>query len=160
MTLRERVGGAVDQWIGGREAPLEMLVAEHSAAVRYLLGMTYSSEAPRRKAGARGLALAARYHPRLIREVIRRLVWAMNDESGTNALTAPDVLLAIAEESPELLLPVVPDLTRLSTDTGLQVGLRRTLERLSAACPGQVGEQIAQSLTAPRRRSGKWKRER
>lgn len=157
MTLRERVGGAVEQYLGGDEAALEALVSEESGAVRFLVGMTYREDRPRRRAGARGLALAARYHPKLIGEVIRRLVWAMNDESGTNGLTAPEVLLAIAEEKPELLLPVVPDLTRLSTDAGLQEGLHQTLERLSTACPGEVGDRIARSLTAPRRKAQRWK---
>jgi hypothetical protein len=157
MTLRQRVEGAVEQYIGGDEAALEALVAETSGAVRFLLGMTYRQDPTRRRAGARGLALAARHRPKLIGEVIRRLVWAMNDESGTNGLTAPDVLLAIAEEKPELLLPVVPDLTRLSADAGLQGRLRQTLECLSTACPGQVGERIARSLTVPGEKEKRWK---
>jgi hypothetical protein len=157
MTLRERVGEAVEQYLGGDEAALEALVAEESGAVRFLVGMTYREDRERRQAGARGLALAARHHPKLIQEVVRRFVWAMNDESGTNGLNAPEVLFAIAEEQPELLLPVVPDLTRLSTDAGLQEGLHRTLERLSTACPGQVGERIARSLMTPRRKTKRWK---
>ena len=44
-------------------------------------------------------AVAARHHPDLVQQVVRRLVWAMNDESGTNALTAPEVVKAVADES-------------------------------------------------------------
>lgn len=160
VSLRDRVGEAVERWIGGDEAVLEALVADRSGTVRFLLGMTYRDDEARRRAAARGLALAARHHPKLIREVVRRLIWAMNDESGTNALSAPDVLFAIAEEEPELLLPVVPDMTRLSTDAGLQDGLRKTLERVSTACPGEVGDRIARSLTEPRPGGPRWDRDR
>jgi hypothetical protein len=160
MTLRQRITEAVERCLLGDEAPLETLVAEESGAVRYLLSMTYRPDRERRLAGARGLALAAHHHPALIREVVRRLVWAMNDESGTNGVTAPEVLLAIAEEKPDLLLPVVPDLTRLSTDEGLRAGLHRTLEQVATACPGQVGERIARSLNEPRCGQQKWGRDR
>ena len=70
----------------------------------------------------------------------------MNDESATNALTAPEVLEAIAAENPELLLPVVPDMTRLAADPGLHGGLARTLRTIANRCPGKVGELLGRSL--------------
>jgi predicted short-subunit dehydrogenase-like oxidoreductase (DUF2520 family) len=85
--------------------------------------------------------------------VIRRLVWAMNDESGTNALTAPEVLQAVAAERPELLLPVVPDLVRLAADEGLREGLASALRTVASRCPGQVGQELSESL-GKRVRSG------
>jgi hypothetical protein len=125
---------------------MERLVAEEPKAVRHLLGITYHPEPGKRDAAARGLALASRYHPKLVKEVVRRLVWAMNDESGTNALTAPQVIQAIAEEEPQLLLPLVPDLTRLAADPGLREGLSAALRTVSQKCPGQVGERLSNSL--------------
>ncbi len=98
------------------------------AAIRYLVGMSYNADPEIRKTATRGIALAARHHPKRVQEVVRRLIWAMNDESATNALTAPEVLEAIAEETPELLLPMVPDLTRLAADPGLHEGLSRYVE--------------------------------
>jgi hypothetical protein len=71
----------------------------------------------------------------------------MNDEAATNALTAPEVLQAIADVCPELLLPMVPDLTRLAADPGLQEGLAKTLKTVARRCPGKVGESLARSLT-------------
>ena len=125
---------------------MEELVAEEPRAVRHLLGLTYHPESTKRNVAAQGLALASRYHPRLVQEVVRRLIWAMNDESGTNALTAPEVIQAIADEKPELLLPVVPDLTRLAGDPGLHEGLSAALRTVSKKCPGQVGESLSRSL--------------
>jgi hypothetical protein len=70
----------------------------------------------------------------------------MNDESGTNALTAPEVIQAIAAEEPELLLPLVPDLTRLTADPGLREGLAKALKTVAEKCPGEVGARLSASL--------------
>lgn len=139
----------------GDEAALDALIAEHSATVRYLLGMTYQDEEVLAAGACRGLAIATRHHAKLVEQIIRRLVWAMNDESGTNALSAPRALLAIAEESPELLLPLVPDLARLSADEGLREGLAATLRAIADRLPGEVGKRMSADLSHPeRRRSG------
>ncbi len=120
MSARERVAEAVRV---RRLDDLEAVVAADKRAVRYLVALTYRPEPAVRATAARGLALASRHHPKLVQEVARRLVWAMNDESGTHALTAPEVLRAIAEESPELLLPLVPSLLSLTADPGLREAL-------------------------------------
>ena len=146
MSLRDQVKHAIEQGQSNRFEAMEKLVAEEPRAVRHLLGMTYHPELAKRNAAARGLALASRYHPKLVQEVVRRLVWAMNDESGTNALTAPEVIQAIAEEEPQLLVPLVPDLTRLAGDPGLQNGLSAALKTVSQRCPGKVGESLSESL--------------
>jgi hypothetical protein len=70
----------------------------------------------------------------------------MNDESGTNACTAPAVISAIADERPELLLPMIPDLVRLAGDEALHEGLARALKTVVSACPGKVAEGLKESL--------------
>jgi len=151
LSLRQQVEEAVDH---GAWEEMEKLVAENPRTVRYLLGMTYQDDAQRRQHAARAIALAGRYHQKLVQKVIRRLVWAMNDESGTNAQTAPEVLEAIAKEQPELLLPFVPDLTRLAADCGLQAGLARTLRAVTQGCPGEVGERMTRALSESMHRGG------
>jgi hypothetical protein len=146
VSLRDQVRHAIEQGQSGQLEAMEELVAEEPRAVRHLLGMTYHPESAKRNVAARGLALASRYHPKLVQEVVRRLVWAMNDESGTNALTAPEVIQAIAEEEPKLLVPLVPDLTRLAGDPGLQSGISAALKTVSRRCPGEVGESLSRSL--------------
>lgn len=146
VSLRDRVRQAIERAQYGEFSDMEKLVAEEPKTVRHLLGITYHPDSAKRDAAARGLALASRYHPKLVQEVVRRLVWAMNDESGTNALTAPQVIQAIAEEEPQLLVPLVPDLTRLAADPGLKEGLSAALKTVSRRCPGQVGERLSSSL--------------
>lgn len=143
MSLRTRVLDLVAQ----NDAPaLFELVAEEPRAIRYLVGCTYQTDDQARLLACRGIGRAARHHPELVQQVVRRLIWAMNDESGTNALTAPEVVKAVAVEKPELLLPMVPDLTRLAADEGLQETLAEVLRTLAEKFPGSVGRGIEDSL--------------
>ena len=125
---------------------IENLVSREPRAIRYLLGMTYHADKGKRRTAGKAIAIASQYHPKMVKDVVRRLIWAMNDESGTNALTAPDVLIEIARVRPEILVPAVPDLTRLATDEGLHDGLASALKLVSEACPGEVGSRLSASL--------------
>ena len=145
MSLRLQVHSAVRE---GRTAELEELVIANSKSVRHLVSLSYEADPEVRKRAAEGIALAADHHPKVVQSVIRRFVWAMNDESGTNALTAPDVLLAIARKCPRILLPMVPDLTRLAADEGLNEGLAATLRTLAESCPGEVGQRLERSINS------------
>ena len=125
---------------------LEALLDE-PAAVQYLLGGTYHSDPDRREFCARGLARAATHHEELVARVVRQLVWAMNDESGTNAVSAPGALLALARERSDLLLGVVPDLVRLTEDDGLAEGLQETLQIIAREHPGEIGARLGKEMT-------------
>ncbi len=120
MSGMERLAAAARD---GRAGDLAAAVSADRRALRHLVALTYRPDAGIRAAAARGIALAGRQHPKLVQEVARRLIWAMNDESGTHAVTAPEVLRAIAEETPELLLPLVPSLLGLTADPCLRDAL-------------------------------------
>ncbi len=143
MNLRTHVREMVEN---GKLDEIDMLLGVEPRALRYLVSLTYRSEPEVRQVACQGVARAARYHPDLVQQVVRRLVWAMNDESGTNALTAPEVVKAIAEERPEILLPLVPDLVRLASDEGLKDGLADVLKTVTDSFPGEVGQGIQDSL--------------
>ncbi len=143
MSLRVQVQELVAQ---GETEKLGVLVAQEPRAIRYLLGCTYQADEQVRAIACRAIGRASRHHPDLVQQVVRRLIWAMNDESGTNSLTAPEVVKAVAEESPELLLPMVPDLTRLAADEGLHERLAAVLRMLAEKFPGSVGRGIEGSL--------------
>lgn len=163
MSLRERVLALV---AAGETRELNGLVADEPRAIRYLVGATYHADDAIRETACQAVGRAARHHPELVEQVVRRLVWAMNDESGTNALTAPAVIRAVAETKPDLLLPLVPDLTRLAGDPGLREALAETLFLLTEKFPGSVGRGIEDSLNkefrklAKRRRNERRRRER
>jgi cobyrinic acid a,c-diamide synthase len=141
--LRKRVEMLVHH---RRLEDLEALVAAEPRAVRHLVSLSYQPDKGVREVAAQGIARAARYHRSLVQSVVRRLIWAMNDESGTNAQTAPAVLLAIAGEDPGMLLPVLPDIIRLAGDSGLYRDLSKTLRIVKDSCPGKIGESLSRAL--------------
>lgn len=152
MSLRAEVLELVAEGVTG---PLDELVAEEPRAIRHLVGCTYQADDRTRGVACRAIGRATRHHPDLVQQVVRRLVWAMNDESGTHALTAPEVVRAVADERPELLLPLVPDLTRLAADPGLQENMAGILGSVAAAFPGSVGRGIEDSLNKQIRKIAK-----
>lgn len=143
VTGREQVVEAVRQ---RRFDDLARMVAADRRTIRYLVGLTYQADPGLRGAAARGLALAARDHPRMIAEVVRRLVWAMNEESGTNAPFAPEVLRAVAEERPEVLVPFLPDLMRLTGDPGLRDALVGVAQRVAEGRRSEAARRVQDGL--------------
>ncbi len=140
--LSERVAEALRD---GGDGKLESLVVGEPRVVRHLVAATFRPEPGIRAAAGRGLALAARHHPVLVQEVVRRLVWGMNEESGTNASGAPDTLFAIAEEAPELLLPVMGDLMRLTGDAALHDRLVEVARKVASSRP-EAANRLEASL--------------
>lgn len=125
---------------------VETLVVANKRSLRFLLAWTYHDDARIRQGAAHALGFAAGHYPESVQDVARRLIWAMNDESGTNGKTAPEVLLEIAKCKPNVLLPLVPDLTRLTQDEGLKNGLAEALKTVMAAFPGEVGRRLSLDL--------------
>lgn len=148
MNVRERVAEAVRE---SRFDDIAALVSE-KGALRYLVALTYRPEPEVRAVAARGVALASRHHPQLVQEVARRLVWSMNDESGTYAVTAPEVLRAIAEESPGLLLPLVPSLLGLTADPGLREALVEVVRTVARHDPKAAVNGMARAITSCERK--------
>jgi hypothetical protein len=144
LRLRDRILKAVSE--GDLEA-IEVIVTDEPRSVRYLVGLMYRPDENIRKIGARGIALASRKHPRVVKKIILRLIWAMNEESCTFIPTAPEVLRAIADEKPELLVPVAPDIVRLCKDTSLNQGLCDTLRRVAEQCPGEIAQGLTKVLS-------------
>jgi hypothetical protein len=144
VKLRDRIKTAV----ANRDAEeLEAAVAESPRCLRHLMGMTYDVDPEVRALAARGIAIAARFHPRKVKEQVERLVWSMDNRANTNAVGAPDVLRAIAEEHPDMLLPLVADLARLARQPLLQDGIAAVLQTLTDKKPGEVGRRMSADLT-------------
>ncbi len=152
MTLRADLLQAVeDKDIDGVEA----IVARDKKAIRYLMGMIYDPDEEKLKMASLGLARAAKHHPDFVKKMLDRLLWAMDPNSGTNALVVPGVLKAIANERPELLISIVPDLGRLAaTDTSLYDGIYDTVRIVIERCPGKVSQKMSREV-GKRIRKGK-----
>ena len=83
MRLSEEVRELLRQ---GRETELAERAAGDARVVRPLLARLYDPDDTIRGGAARVLGHAAAAHPDLGREVTRRLVWGLNDESATNGV--------------------------------------------------------------------------
>jgi len=152
VSAREMVMDAVRQ---GRLDDLPALAVADPRALRHLLALAYRPEPEIQAAAGRAIAAASRHHPELVQEMARRLLWAMNDESGTQALTAPEVLRAIAEESPDLLLPLLPELLRLTADPGLHDALVGVARLVAARNRRGAAATVATALNACATRGGR-----
>ena len=143
MNTRTRIRDAVAE---KNLETIEEIVKKEPRAVRYLMGLMYELDDSVRKIAAEGIALSSKHHPKLAKNVINRLIWAMNNDAGANSPFAPEVLKAIAGVKPELLLPVVSDIVRCSTDSSLQQGLYDTLRIVKEKCPGEIGKILGAEL--------------
>jgi hypothetical protein len=152
LSARAAVTDAVRR---GRLDDLAALAAADRRTLRHILALAYRPEPEIRTAAGRAIAAASRHYPELVQEMARRLLWAMNDESGTHALTAPEVLRAIAEESPDLLLPLLSELLRLTADPGLHDALVDVARLVAARNRSGAAATVATALNACATRGGK-----
>jgi hypothetical protein len=137
MRLKEMVMEMLRQ--GDRQG-LEQLVAGDPRVVRHLQGRLWDPDPGIRFHAAEALGLAAAAHPELGTELLRRALWALNDESATNGA---DMLPAIGEIGfcrPDLVAAFVGPMTSYLWDDGLRGGILRALCRIAEAAPELVVE--------------------
>jgi hypothetical protein len=126
---------------GREEAVAELAVAE-PRAVRPLVGRLWDTEAAIRRCAAGAIGRAAEAHPELGLDLVRRLMWGLNDESATNGVYGIPALGEIGRRCPEMMEPFVPPLVEMARDEGLRLELLRALRRIAEAAPGQVARQL------------------
>ena len=125
----------------GREETLTELALADSRALRPLVGRLWDSDSTIRNRAARVVGRAAAIHSDLGEDVIRRLMWALNDESGTNGVYGIPALGEIGRCAPDLLAAHVPGLVAMSQDDGLRLEILRALAALAESAPSLlVGE--------------------
>jgi hypothetical protein len=130
MQLKERV---MELLRSADRQGLERLVARDRRAVRHLQGRLWDPDEGVRRGAACALAAAAAAHPELGRDLIRRLLWALNDESATNGAFALPALGEIGFRCPHLIAPFLGCMTQLSADETLRPALLAALSRIAAA---------------------------
>ncbi len=129
----------------GDRQGLEQLVLEQPRSIRYLQGRLWDSEARVRRNAAEALGAAGATRPELGREILRRALWALNDESATNGAPMLPVIGEIGFRNPALVAPFVGPMTAYLWDDGLRPGILRALSRIAEAAPellAAVREQL------------------
>ncbi|NOZ95156.1 MAG: hypothetical protein GXP47_10520 [Acidobacteria bacterium] len=119
---------------GDMEA-LAALTGERPAVVRHLLARLWDAEATVRERAVEALGTAAGQHPELGLELLRRFAWALNDESGTNAVNILPAMAVVVTELPGLAGPFVGPMVAALGDPGLAETARMALGWIGAARP-------------------------
>jgi hypothetical protein len=131
----------------GDSEALERFVAERPVAARFLQGRLWDADPGIRHRAATALGSAAAAHPDLGREVLRRALWALNDESATNGGPMLPAIGEIGRQSPDLVADFVGPMTAYLWDEGLRPGILDALCRIAEVAPELI-EEIRDRLIA------------
>jgi HEAT repeat protein len=132
----------------GREDALAELAGADSRALRPLVGRLWDPDDEIRRRAARVIGRAAAADVDSGMEIIRRLMWALNDESATNGVHAVPPLGEIGRRAPELLAPYIPALVSMSWDGGIRLALLEALTAVAETDPRLTAGHLAQLETA------------
>ena len=126
---------------GLEEAAAELAVA-NPRAMRPLVARLWDPDPEIRRRAAGALGRSAEAHPGLGLETVRRLMWALNDESATNGVYGIPALGEIGRRCPGTLAPFVSSLASMAWDAGIRLELLRALARIAEADPKLVAAQV------------------
>jgi hypothetical protein len=126
----------------GREQAAADLVAAHPRALRPLVGRLWDPDRQVRHCAARAVGLAAAARPERGREIVRRLLWSLNDEAGTNGIYGVPALGEIGRCAPEMFAPFVAPLVSTARDGNIRLELLRALRRIAETAPALVAGQL------------------
>ncbi len=116
------------------------MAAASPRAMRFVTRRLWDEDPAVARSSAAALAMVAATDAARGRELLRRFLWALNDESATNAGPVLEAVAALAAHTPELVRPYAGALVPLLADPGLAGGVVTVFERLLAAVPAAVEE--------------------
>jgi hypothetical protein len=122
----------------GDEMALGALASEEPRTMRFLLGRLWDPDAELRCRAARAIGIASSSQTDVGLELIRGLMWGLNDESATNGRYGIPALGEIGAHNPRLIAPFVAPLASLAWDDGLRLEIIRALTRIAEAAPDLV----------------------
>ncbi len=124
------------------EPALAAAVAGDVRVGRLLVARLWDIDRSVAERASRGLGEYAARWPEATREIVRRLLWALNDESGTNGAPALAALGEIGRRAPDLIASYVPALVETVHDAGLHLELLQALTAIAATAPGLVAPHL------------------
>jgi len=105
---------------------LEKELTDHPASIRKIQRLLYDLEEDVRWGAARAFGIAAVvFEIEKMKNLIRQLVWLINEESGNNCWFAPQALGEIGRVRPDLIKDFIPCLQEFHKypDSTIQAGL-------------------------------------
>ena len=126
----------------GREDVLAERVAGDARLLRPLVGRLWDPDARIRARAARAIGVGAHVHRELGRDLLRRFIWALNDESATNGVYGIPALGEIGRRDPELIGPFVGPMVGVAWDDGLRLEVIRALAAIAESAPELAAEHL------------------
>ncbi len=126
---------------------LERIVGDNPAAIRFLQGRLWDADPEIRSRAAVALGAAAKSHPDLGRELLRRALWALNDESAMNGKFMLPAIGEIGRRAPDVAEPFVGPMTAFLWDESLRPGILKALCCIAESAPDLI-EGIRDRLLA------------
>ena len=117
---------------------LERFVEGEPRAMRHLMGRLWDPDDGIRRRAAAAVGAAAAAHPELGRDVLRRLLWSLNDEAACNGVFGLAAIGEIGARAPELVEDFVGPVASLAWDDGLRLEILNALARIAEAAPDLV----------------------
>jgi hypothetical protein len=139
MGLKEKLMEALRT---GDERRLERLAAHGPRVGRHLLGRLWDPDESIRRQAAVGIGILAAENPELGIELLRRLMWALNDEAATYGVHGVAAIGEIGHRDPKLVEPFVGPVASYAWDDSLRSEILRSLIRIAEAAPRLVGPYL------------------
>ncbi|MEG6523659.1 DVU0298 family protein [Desulfotomaculum sp. 1211_IL3151] len=141
--IREEVNHLLKE---GRYQELVAKALESPGILRYLFRLLYHPYGLTRWRAIEGLGCITQalqqQNPEAVREVIRRLLWSMNDESGTTGWSSPEAIGEIIRRNPEEYREFISIVVNASEEEIFHRGIAWTLGRVGSLRPDLVQEFI------------------
>ncbi|SHK94771.1 HEAT-like repeat-containing protein [Desulforamulus aeronauticus DSM 10349] len=117
-------------------------VLQNPGMVKYLFRLLYHPYGAARWQAIQGLGQISeemvKNDPETVRELLRRLLWSMNDESGSASWSAPEAIGEIIARNPELLKEYVSIVVHASEEEIFHRGIAWALGRVGGQRPDLV----------------------
>ncbi|AEF93326.1 PBS lyase HEAT domain protein repeat-containing protein [Desulfotomaculum nigrificans CO-1-SRB] len=143
MSLREKINVLITQ---ARYDELVNMALRDKGAIKYILRHLYHPFGIERWQAIEGLGrvCAALVHtePETVKELIRRLLWSMNDESGTTGWSAPEAIGEIIYRCPDKFQEFISIVVHASEEEIFHRGIAWALGRIGQLRPEMVQEFI------------------
>lgn len=141
MFLREEMNLLLSE---NRYEELVERALQNPAIIKYLFRPLYHPYGAQRwqaiEALGRVTEAMAQRDPEAVREIIRRLLWSMNDESGSASWSAPEAIGEIIYGNPDLFKDYVAIVVNASEEEIFHRGIAWSLGRIGRQRPDLVQE--------------------
>jgi len=129
----------------GDTTGLEQLVSAEPGALHHLVGRLWDPDSTISRRAAAALGHGACAHPELGREVLRRLLWALNDESGMHGAAACVAVAEIGARAPEVASPFLAPFASCAGGKELRPEVLEALQHIVVERP-ELALEIAEVL--------------